>query len=191
VGVDNSGQISRRHWTDPSRDNVYQFENWALHRSTWRHFRHLVALPISATAQRLIFPDLVAIGLFSAGISYLNMEVLASPISLPYVPFILTSSALGLLLVFRVNASYTRYDLARQFIGQMMNSSRALIRTSMTKVHPVHPYLCRRLIRLTRVFPRVLIFYLTADGDQNTTLGQGEKELTKEEVETRLSDILR
>ena len=159
--------MKRWRLRDPARDNNYNFTAWSHHRSPFRHFRHLLLTPVSATFQRLLFPDLLAVASVAGGLTYYNTVVapdaaifLSSP-----VPMTLTSTALGLLLVFRTNSSYQRYDTARGHLGRINNNSRALAR--FAAVHAATGPQRERVLNLIRLFTRVLVFHLTDDGDLN------------------------
>lgn len=58
----------------------------------------------------------------------------ASAFSIPPVAHTLIGAALGLLLVFRTNASYGRYVEARELLGRIVNASRDLSRQVVTYV---------------------------------------------------------
>ena len=53
-------------------------------------------------------------------------------LSLPFSIFSLTSGSLGLLLVFRTNAAYGRWDDARKGWGSIINNCRSLVRQGNT-----------------------------------------------------------
>jgi len=50
------------------------------------------------------------------------------PLQLPLTPFILSTTALGLLLTFRTNVSYSRWNEARTAWGAVINDSRSVAR---------------------------------------------------------------
>jgi len=60
------------------------------------------------------------------------LEVPLPPLVLPAMPFTLCSPALGLLLVFRTNASYSRWLEARNTWAKIMAQSRNMIRMAAT-----------------------------------------------------------
>ena len=151
---------------EPARDNNFGFEQWKLHRSRWRHLRHLLLFPKSATLNRLLFPDLCALGVVSGGLSYANATVFAStPLSFPALPFQLTATALGLLLVFRTNQSNGRFYDARLAWGQIIASSRTVARISTNAFGSSHPMEVGKIKSLLQALPRTMIFHLTSDGD--------------------------
>ena len=53
-------------------------------------------------------------------------------LSLPMTFFSITGSSLGLLLVFRTNAAYARWDDARKQWGSIINQCRSLVRQANT-----------------------------------------------------------
>jgi putative membrane protein len=61
-----------------------------------------------------------------------------SDVAIPPLAHTLIGVALGLLLVFRTNASYSRYVEARELLGRIVNASRDLARQVATYVEP-HP----------------------------------------------------
>ena len=65
---------------------------------------------------------------WSAGVVYFHLYV--HPIAIPSIVHTLVGLALGLLLVFRTNASYDRFWEGRKLWGGMVNESRNLIRSS-------------------------------------------------------------
>eukprot|EP00471_Norrisiella_sphaerica_P013520 CAMPEP_0184499954 /NCGR_PEP_ID=MMETSP0113_2-20130426/43074_1 /TAXON_ID=91329 /ORGANISM="Norrisiella sphaerica, Strain BC52" /LENGTH=684 /DNA_ID=CAMNT_0026888093 /DNA_START=113 /DNA_END=2167 /DNA_ORIENTATION=+ len=192
AGTDLTGQMWRRKWVSPSRDDAYTNTQWDLHRSPWRHVRHILSLTQSATLQRLLVPDMLTIAGVSCLLSYYNTYISpTNPLQCPYIPFMLTSTALGLLLVFRTTASYQRFETARVEWSRAVNSSRSLVRTGIVKIFPIHPRMCRVFFRFIRAFPRTLVFHLTPDGDQASSLRHFQKtqgkDLSPDEIEEELS----
>ena len=118
------GEESRRY----RRTRYEGPEDWVNHRSTTRIFSNLGTIFTSGVVRSLQVEvgavTAVAIALIawnsiaSHGIA-ITPEILVNPmtlpaLSLPALPFTLSSPALGLLLVFRTNASYTRWLEARK-----------------------------------------------------------------------------
>lgn len=66
--------------------------------------------------------------LWSAGVVYFHLHF--HPVSIPAVIHTLVGVALGLLLVFRTNASYDRFWEGRKLWGGIVNETRNLIRSS-------------------------------------------------------------
>ena len=74
------------------------------------------------------------------------------PLSIPLTGHTLIGAVLGLLLVFRTNASYDRFWEGRKLWGGIVNDSRNLGRLASTLLTN-DPELLRRLLRWTMVFP--------------------------------------
>ncbi|GMH38209.1 hypothetical protein BSKO_06093 [Bryopsis sp. KO-2023] len=121
------------------RRSVFNFEKWAKFRSTSRYYFAIKTIPESRIV-RSLFPAIFWVGGFSALVggyesaitdgllpSYLPTFMLPNP-----TPQGLTSFALALLLVFRTNASYGRFDEARKMWGLLLNRGRDLQRQVLT-----------------------------------------------------------
>lgn len=121
------------------RRTVFNFEKWAKFRSTSRYYFSIKTIPESRIV-RALAPAIFWVGGFSALVagyesaiidgllpSYLPTLMLANP-----TPQGLTSFALALLLVFRTNASYGRFDEARKMWGLLLNRGRDLQRQVLT-----------------------------------------------------------
>lgn len=83
----------------------------------------------------------------------------ASEFSIPPIAHTLIGAALGLLLVFRTNASYGRYVEARELLGRIVNASRDLARQVVTYVadHPERAVLRADVLRWLAAFYRLLV----------------------------------
>jgi len=79
--------------------------------------------------------------------------------AIPPVAHTLIGAALGLLLVFRTNASYGRYVEARELLGRIVNASRDLARQVVTYVadHPECAALREDVLRWLGAFYRLLV----------------------------------
>ncbi|XP_073389179.1 voltage-dependent chloride channel 1, chloroplastic-like [Physcomitrium patens] len=89
------------------RNKVYGHLEWARHKSSWRHGRHIFSI-FSLGVIFTVFPPVLVCTLFA------------------------TFSVLSLLLVLRTNSSYNRFDEARKFWGSNVNRTRDLVRQSLT-----------------------------------------------------------
>ncbi|WP_321470491.1 bestrophin family ion channel [uncultured Paludibaculum sp.] len=99
------------------------------------------------------------------------------PVDIPSILHSLVGVALGLLLVFRTNASYDRYWEGRKLWGGIVNETRNLIRASAVHLHE-EPRLLQKLARWTALFPWATMNCLRDEFD----LGSLGAELTAEEV---------
>lgn len=88
---------------------------------------------------------------WSAGVIWFHLHV--SKVSIPPTIHGLTGVAIGLLLVFRTNASYDRFWEGRRLWGGMVNSSRNLVRAAETYFGPSDRELLHELARWTAAFP--------------------------------------
>lgn len=102
------------------RGAFYKAEDWFKHRSSKRHLRHMLSTFKSRVIISLI-PPVTALTAMSAVFAIYNtlVEDLLLPSFFPLlhassVPYQLTAPALALLLVFRTEASYSRYDEGRK-----------------------------------------------------------------------------
>lgn len=84
---------------------------------------------------------------------------LSSDLAIPPLAHTLIGAALGLLLVFRTNASYGRYVEARELLGRLVNVSRDLIRQVVCYVgdHPERAALIADVLRWVGAFYRLLV----------------------------------
>lgn len=132
---------------------MYDFNLWARHRSSSRYTRHLfttfkwVVLCIHwlltlvvnrSEIIRGILGPVYLMALFATAVCVYEyaLEAGTLPANFPDVavdldisgPFTLSTFALSLLLAYRTNASYGRFDEARKFWGGVVNRSRDLMR---------------------------------------------------------------
>lgn len=184
--VHSAGQLVRKKMKEPARDNNFTFDQWHLHRSRFRRFRHFAKFLNSATFHRLLFPDLTLVACISGGLVYANKFVLETPLAFPALPFQLTATALGLLLVFRTNQSNTRFTEARIAWGQVINSTRTICRIANLSAVKQHPKQVSRIMRLIRVLPRTMIFHLTYDGDLSNVVSKDWSSASPDAKDTEL-----
>lgn len=128
------------------RRTVYSADDWVKHRDPDRFFRNLSTIFDSGIVAQLV-NEVAAVTTISMLVcawnlalvdGYLDLSgVQHDPLfqlptflrfALPVGPFTLSSSALGLLLVFRTNASYSRWWEARGCWGKIINHSRNIMR---------------------------------------------------------------
>lgn len=80
-------------------------------------------------------------------------------LGIPSLVHTLVGLALGLLLVFRTNASYDRYWEGRRLWGGIVNDSRNLVRLAVVHMQP-NLELLRSLVGLAIVYPRAVMNFL-------------------------------
>lgn len=112
-----------------------------------------VALTLAwrGTVLQRTLPGVVALALLAVGLQ-LGRVVLAIDLEVPPLAHNLIGVALGLLLVFRTNASYDRYWDGRRQWGGIVNTSRNLVRASASYLPDFAP----EMARLAAAFPRAL-----------------------------------
>lgn len=129
------------------RRTVFMHAEWEKHRSSDRFCRNLQTIGDSGVAQALA-RELSAITVTSVFCVVINMllvgyqdfsgamqpaplawlDVNVGAISLPALPFSIMMPALSLLLVFRTNTGYSRWNEARTLWGGVINNCRNMVR---------------------------------------------------------------
>ncbi|KAI3434596.1 hypothetical protein D9Q98_002665 [Chlorella vulgaris] len=142
---------------------VYAFDNWAAHRSTRRYLRHFLGIFSSRIVSGLRWPLLLVAleatcvclyegalkgGMLPAGFRSIQIKA-------PML-FSLSSFALSLLLVFRTNQAYARFDEARRLWSIMHNRCKDAMRQSVSYLGPSQLRLLMVLSRWLRAMPWVL-----------------------------------
>ncbi|GLC46904.1 hypothetical protein PLESTB_001282500 [Pleodorina starrii] len=126
-----------------ARRMTFTFDDWKRHRSGNRYLYHLKTLSESGIVRGIAAPVLFVTA-FTAVVAALNLAHAASllPGWVPPLPQIaiepvqLTSIALSLLLVFRTNASYSRWDEGRRSFGSITTVSRDVARQGFAWFRP-------------------------------------------------------
>lgn len=121
------------------RRTFYSHDDWLQHRSSVRHYRHFTSAFQSRVILSLI-PPVGTVTAISFVVALYNTIVLSGYLP-PFIPlpllhasplsFQLTAPALALLLVFRTEASYSRYDEARKTWTKVITSAKDVARQSM------------------------------------------------------------
>ena len=178
------GEKSRRY-----RRTVFQHSDWVEHRrSNSRIIKNLQGMFFSGVVRQLrsqvgtvaavaalvltwnlgIFPYLLSLW------PGLQSSPFITPIMLPSIPFTLSSPALGLLLVFRTNASYARWMEARTAMAKIIAHGRNIIR--MGSVFSDDKEAVQSLGRATWLYIRSVMNQLSSpDEDEELYLKEVEK----------------
>lgn len=158
----NYGEESRRH-----RRTVYGSDDWVKHRDPNRFFRNLSTIFDSGVVVQLLneVTTVTAIAVFVvlwntlAVLGYVDLSgiehepILNLPkqllLALPPAPFSLSSSVLGLMLVFRTNTCYFRWNEARSCWGMIVQHTRNIMRmgTSWSEIDKADEQLCREALK--------------------------------------------
>ncbi|PSC75582.1 UPF0187 chloroplastic [Micractinium conductrix] len=153
---------------------VFDADRWIMHRSTDRYFRHLWGLPSSRVLQGLFKPIGYILAISAAVCAYgtaqaagalpATLPLLASAIKLKEL-FGMTSFALSLLLVFRTNASYARWDEGRKMWGMVLNRTRNICRLGLAWIGDDKRELRSMLCRWAPAFSKTLMCHLRKGED--------------------------
>jgi len=176
-----SGYSERgRQW----RRTVFMHDDWVTHRSSNRFVRNMKTIGSSginqALSKELTFVTLdatfvVLVNALFAG--YQDLGGVAHPgplmlpaLVLPALPFTILMPALSLLLVFRTNTGYARWNEARTLWGGLINNCRNVVRQSSTFFPDdlKHEGLARRMAAETRAFAKALRNFLRGPEDDET-----------------------
>ena len=162
-------EVSRQY-----RRTRYTHDDWLKHRSPDRFLSNLAEFSTSGIYRGILkeVGTVAAIASFvvlwnvflgegwtdSAGFHH---DTFGLPLlKLPLTPFTLASPSLGLLLVFRTNSAYRRWDEARKAWGLVINNSRNIARMGTAWINePDEEVRQRKLDRLAKCiwsFPRSL-----------------------------------
>ncbi|GIL77875.1 hypothetical protein Vretimale_6511 [Volvox reticuliferus] len=172
------------------RRTVYDFSLWAKHRDVNRYLYNLKTIPGSRIIRTLSQPMGVVLAwatLFGFYETCLESGVL--PTYLPQLtltsaePQGLTSFALSLLLVFRTNSSYGRFDEARKIWGGILNRARNIANQAVTFI-PADDAAGREAVgKWTVGFCRALQAHLQEDADLRAELQKAQPRWTQQEID--------
>ena len=165
------GESSRQY-----RRTEFTHEDWLQHRSSGRSVTNLKGIFFSGIVRQLQ-TEVKLVSLVALAIVVWNGVLVPSEasggllpyISLPSLPFTLSSPALGLLLVFRTNSSYGRWLDARTTWGKIITQSRNVVRMAATFCDGTTPEGRQSLEQLTRAtwaFSRSLMNQLSGPEDE-------------------------
>lgn len=173
------------------RRQVFDHEDWVRHRSSSRHGRHLVSIASSRVIMALGPPvfSLTAVAavitIYDEALSAQLLPAWMPLLHISNVPFLLTAPALALLLVFRTNASYARFDEARKAWGLNLNRSRDICRQALTFMRsPADSSKLQSFLHYAAAFPYTLKSHLCRGGDLEAEL---EGLLDEEELASVMS----
>ncbi|XXG85162.1 hypothetical protein AAC387_Pa11g0299 [Persea americana] len=170
------------------RRSLYNHEKWLEHRSSSRHIRHLLSSLSSRVILSLIPPVIVFTSVAAAIASYNTVVALhwlpeVFPVlhssSLPYQ---LTAPALALLLVFRTEASYSRFEEGRKAWTAVIAGTNEFARGVMAGVESEGDAgLKKALLQYIMAFPVALkchvIYGSDFSGDLRTLLEEDDLEV--------------
>ena len=130
------------------RRTVYMHDEWVKHRSSERFYRNMQTIFSSGVSQALS-TELTFITATAAFVVFFNaliggytdfggvqhpgplqdfFPIIGNKIALPAMPFTVAMPALALLITFRTNTAYFRWNEARTLWGGVINSCRNVVR---------------------------------------------------------------
>jgi ion channel-forming bestrophin family protein len=147
---DSSG-LSYGERSRPFRRDVFAYDDWVQHRTSERFLGNLFNSYKSGVVQQLLKEVYLSAGIATFICIYNALLVNGyddflgvhhDPLvqgfyvfAIPSVFFALTSPALSLLLVFKTNVSYQRWDEGRKNWGAIVNNSRTIMREGAAWIH--------------------------------------------------------
>ncbi|MCO5613325.1 hypothetical protein L7F22_067601 [Adiantum nelumboides] len=173
-------------WADEQKESgmpkrqrraFYSHDDWLRHRSSLRYIRHV----LSSMSSRVIVSLVPPVFTFTAGaicVAAYNTALKNGylPSFLPLLhaaslPYELTAPALALLLVFRTDASYSRYDEARKTWTNVISTTKDLARLSAQLIKsPQDVALKSSLLNYIMAFPVALKCHLIHGSDTRKEL---------------------
>ncbi|XP_002965156.2 UPF0187 protein At3g61320, chloroplastic [Selaginella moellendorffii] len=154
----------------PNRRAFYSNNDWLRHRSSLRHARHMASTFSSRVIISLIPPVFTVTGisvlvtLYNALVESRWAPGFLPVLHAPSLPYELTAPALALLLVFRTDTSYSRYDEARKTWTEVISSTKNLARLTEAWIHNDD------LMRYIVAFPLALKCHLIMGSDMEAEL---------------------
>ncbi|KAF6162214.1 hypothetical protein GIB67_008343 [Kingdonia uniflora] len=164
--------------------SLYKHENWVQHRSSLRHIRHLLSSLSSRVILSLV-PPVIAFTTVAAFVATYNSAVSVHwlPEFFPVLrasslPYQLTAPALALLLVFRTEASYSRFEEGRKAWTKVIAGTSDLARQVMASVDgSCNVALKKAILQYVMAFPVALKCHVIYGSD----IGQDLRCLLEEE----------
>jgi len=171
---------------------VYDFPQWQKHRSQYRLIDRLLSISQSHVLQNILpsvawvtgMATLVSVYMYAVE-SHSLPEVFPSLAPNPACTAFIqnTSVALSLLLVFRTNAGYGRWDEARKMWGGLLNRSRDIMRQAETLFPDDDEEAKKALARWMVAFARSLRIHfqpeVTLESELQSILTPAELEMLK------------
>jgi ion channel-forming bestrophin family protein len=168
------------------RRTVYFHDSWVNHRSTDRFFKNFKST-LDSGVVRSLYTEILWVTMVAVAVVAINMLISGyddfsgvrhvAPLKIPFIkdlalpalPFTIAMPALSLLLVFRTNTAYYRWNEARTLWGGIVNTCRNLQRQSNVyfSEDADGQMLRDQLARQAALFPKALKSFLRgADDDK-------------------------
>ncbi|GLJ16443.1 hypothetical protein SUGI_0279800 [Cryptomeria japonica] len=177
------------------RRALYSHDDWLKHRSSKRHIRHWLSSLSSRVILSLVPPMCVvtvyaaAVASYNTGVSSHVLPGFMPLLHAPTLPSELVAPALALLLVFRTEASYSRYDEGRKTWTNVISTTKDFARHASAWIRienggGTHSTLSSDLLAYIMAFPVALKCHIIHGSDVEQDLG---RLLSKEDLALVLS----
>jgi putative membrane protein len=153
------------------RHRLYNHVDWFRHKSRWRHARAMWTIVWSSGPNFIVVgPPIIVLCTFNAVfvatfnycVSKGQLPKLVPLLSVSSFPFTLSAPSLAILLVFRVNATFGRFDEARRLWGLSVIRTRDLARQALAWVRcPADVSKMECVVRHVKAYPYCLKDHLT------------------------------
>lgn len=171
------------------RRTIFMHNDWKRHRSSDRFLRNIKTIPSSginqALSKELAFVTFTATFVVAFNMLFYQYQDLSGAmhpgaiatlgkLSLPALPFTIAMPALSLLITFRANQGYSRWNEARTLWGGLINNCRNVVRQTNTFFpdDEVHDVLKNRMAADTKAFIMSLRNFLRGPTDDATLRGE-------------------
>ncbi|MEW5313383.1 MAG: hypothetical protein WDW38_004954 [Sanguina aurantia] len=181
---------SELNTTRQFRRTVFDFDKWEQHRSVMRYVNNLASIPNSRIIRTLVTPLSLVLtfatvfGVYETCVDEHILPAFFPGLSLPSVEAEgLTSFALSLLLVFRTNSSYDRFDEARKIWGSVVNRSRTLTNQAIAYTSTEDIAGREAIAKWTIGFTQALRAHLQQDCDLRVELANATPAWSEQEID--------
>lgn len=146
------------------RRSLYQHEDWMQHRSSMRHVRHFLNSLKSRVILSLVPPVIaftsvaVFVATYNTAVSLDLLPEFFPTLRSSSLPYQLTAPALALLLVFRTEASYSRFEEGKKIWTKIIVGAEDFARQVIVNVKhsPEDHYLRKAILQYIMAFPVAL-----------------------------------
>ncbi|KAJ4726944.1 hypothetical protein OWV82_000125 [Melia azedarach] len=152
--------------------SLYNHEKWVHHRSSLRHIRHLLSSLSSRVILSLIPPVIaftsvaVVIASYNSAVDMHWLPGFLPVLRASSLPYQLTAPALALLLVFRTEASYSRYEEGKKAWTKIIAGTNDFARMVISGVdNAADDFIKDALLRYIMAFPVALKCHVIYDSD--------------------------
>ncbi|XP_009629643.1 voltage-dependent chloride channel 1, chloroplastic-like [Nicotiana tomentosiformis] len=151
--------------------SLYTHESWMQHRSSLRHVRHLFSSLNSRVILSLVPPVIaftsvaVVIASYNSAVSMHWLPELFPVLRASPLPYQLTAPALALLLVFRTEASYSRFETGKKAWTKVIAGTNDFARQVIACVDKSDAVLKAALLQYIMAFPVALKCHITYGSD--------------------------